>query len=234
MNTYARWAVAAIAVVLAIGGAAYFLAPAGGGVGGPPNATPSPPAPTALPSASPAILASQGFVYPGTYVPAFDPGLTFTIDREVQHNCAPGSKCSGSINVNLPAWMDLEFGLPRIEAFIFRVDKVNDPAKPGRLMDPPADLAAWIASRPGLTVIAQKGVTVGGLAGTQIDVRTGNKGVAFGPITGVTDPGMGIDANVTARLFVLPVDGRQVLIMLRADDGSLEEIQPLVDSIVWH
>ena len=35
MNTYARWAVAAIAVVLAIGGAAYFLAPAGGQVGGP-------------------------------------------------------------------------------------------------------------------------------------------------------------------------------------------------------
>ena len=38
MNTYARWAVAAIAVVLAIGGAYYFLAPAGGQVGGPPNA----------------------------------------------------------------------------------------------------------------------------------------------------------------------------------------------------
>ena len=232
MNTYARWAVAAIAVVLAIGGAAYFLAPAGGQVGGPPNPTPSA---TTLPSASAAILASGGTaVYPGTYVPAFDPSLTFTIDREVQHNCAPGSKCRGSIDANLPAWIDIEFGMPRIEAFIFRVDKVNDPAKPGSLMDPPADLAAWIASRPGLTVIAQKAVTVGGLAGTQIEVRTGNEGVAFGPITGVTEPGMGIDANVTARLFVVPVAGRQVLIVLRAEDGSVEEIQPLVDSIVWN
>src|SRR6476646_211946 len=42
MNTYARWAVAAIAVVLAIGGAAYFLAPGGCQNGGPPIATPSP------------------------------------------------------------------------------------------------------------------------------------------------------------------------------------------------
>src|SRR4249919_582020 len=86
MNTYARWAVAAIAVVLAIGGAAYFLAPAGGQFGGPPNATPSatPTSSPAVATATPATLASEGFVYPGTYVPAFDPGLTFTIDREVQ------------------------------------------------------------------------------------------------------------------------------------------------------
>ena len=98
---------------------------------------------------------------------------------------------------------------------------------------PDDDLAAWIASRPDLTVVAQKADTVGGLAGTQLDVRTGSKGVEFGPITGVTDPGMGIGANDTVRLIVVPVAGRQVLIMLRAEDGSIEEIQPLADSIVW-
>ena len=245
MNPIARFAFAAIAIVVVVGGALYLFAPGQGSVGGPPAATASPssspspqatarPTASATPSPSPVALANGGFVYPGTYIPQFDPPMTLTIDREVEHHCEPGSRCRGSIDANLPAWIDIEFGGPRIEAFIFRVDKLNDPAKAGRLIDPPADLAAWIASRPGLTVIAQKGVTVGGLAGTQIDVRTGNKGVAFGPITGVTDPGMGIDANVTARLFVLPVDGRQVLIMLRADDGSLEEIQPLVDSIVWH
>jgi hypothetical protein len=230
MNTYARWAVAAIAVVLAIGGAAYFLAPAGGQVGGPPNPTPSA---TALPSASAAILASGGSVYPGTYVPAFDPGLTFTINREVQHNCAPGFKCRGDIDVNLPGWIGLEFGQPRIEMNVVRVDKVNDPAKPGALIDPPADLAAWLASRPGVTVNEQKAVQVGGLDATQLDIRTGDQDLSFGPIPGVTDVGLGLGANWTARLFVVPVDGRQVVIILHAEDGSLDELQPMVDSIAW-
>jgi hypothetical protein len=101
-------------------------------------------------------------------------------------------------------------------------------------MDPPADLAAWIASRPGVTVTAQKAVQVGGRARTQLDVRTGNKDLSFGPIPGVTDVGLGLGANWTARLFVVPVDGRQVVIILHAEDGSLTELQPLVDSIVWH
>lgn len=247
MNTRARWAVAAIAVVLVIGGAAYLLTPAGGQVGGPSNATPSatsssssavasatPPTPTAVPSASPVTLPTAEFVYPGTYVPAFDPGLTFTIDHEVEHNCAPGFKCRGSIDVDLAGWLGLEFGLPKIEVNVVRVDKVNDPAKPGALIDPPADLAAWIASRPGVTVTAQKAVQVGGLAGTQLDVRTGSKDVSIGPIPGITEFGLGLNANSTARLFVVLVDGRQVVINLHAEDGSLTELQPLVDSIVWH
>ena len=142
----------------------------------------------ASPSASPAILASEGFVYPGTYVPAFDPGLTFTIDHQVDHNCAPDTRCRGTIDANLAGWIGIEFGQPEIEMNVVRIDKVNDPANPGELMDPPADLAAWIASRPGVTVTAQKAVQVGGLAGTQLDVRTGNDDPVFGPIPGVTDP----------------------------------------------
>jgi hypothetical protein len=234
MNTYARWAVAAIAVVLAAGGAAYFLVPAGGRIGGPPSATPSATSSSAAPSASAVILPSEGFVYPGTYVPAFDPGLTFTIDREVEHNCAPDYQCRGTVDANLAGWVGLEFGLPRIEMNVIRVDTVSDPAKPGALMDPPADLAAWIASRPGVTVTSQKAVQVGGLAGTQLDVRTGNKDLSFGPIPGVTDVPFGLGANWTSRMFVVPVDGRQVVIILHAEDGSLTELQPLVDSIVWH
>jgi hypothetical protein len=241
MNTYARWAVAAIAIVLAVGGAAYVLAPAGGQIGGLPNASPtsSPhatatPSPTVTPSPSPSILASEGFVYPGAYVPAFDPPLTFTIDREVQHNCAPGFKCRGSIDANQAAWLALEFGLPRIEVNVYRVEKLNDPAKAGRLIDPPPDLAGWIAGRPGLTVIAQKAVTVGGLAGTQLDVRTGSKDTGFGPIPGVTDIGFGLGPSWIVRLFVVPVQGHQVVISLHAEDGSVDELQPLVDSIVWN
>ena len=249
MNTYARWAVAAIAIVLAVGGAAYFLAPAGGQVGGPPIAsptsspTPSPratasPLPTVAPSPSPSILGNGEFVYPGTYIPAFDPRLTFTIDREVQHHCAPGFQCRGSIDVNQPAWLALEFGQPRIEIDFVRVDKVNDPAHAGRLMDPPGDLAGWIASRPGLTVSTPpKTVTVGGLPATQVDVTVGAKDVSLGPIPGETAIGLGLGAQSTDRCIVVAVGGHQVLITLSAQDpfaASMVELQPLVDSIVWN
>jgi hypothetical protein len=245
MNTFARWAVATIAIVVAVGGAAYLLAPAGGGVGAPPSASPtsSPratatPGPTVAPSPSPSILATEGFVYPGAYVPAFDPPLTFTIDREVQHNCAPGFTCRGSIDVNQAAWLGLEFGQPRIEVNMFRVDKVNDPAHPGALIDPPADLATWIASRPGVTVVnPPKAVTVGGLAGTQFDLQIGAKDVPIGPIPGITDFGLGLGANGTSRYIAVKVQGHQILIVLGTEDPflpSMPELQPLVDSIVWN
>jgi hypothetical protein len=240
MNPFARIAVAAFAVVAALVGAIYVLAP-GGGVGGrlpataSPSGRPSPsPLVTASPTPIPTQLASTGDIFPGTYVPQFDPAFTFRIDSEVQHNCAPGYQCRGNIDANSAGWIYLEFGLPAIEFGMVRVDKLNDPAHSGRLIDPPADLAAWIASRPGLTVIAQKAVTVGGLAGTQLDVRTGTNDVQFGPIPGVTDPANGLSANSMHRLFVVTVRGRQILIGLVAGSGSVDELQPLVDSIVWN
>ena len=247
MNTYARLAVAAVAIVIAVGGAAYLLAPAGGKIGGPPTGTPSAiPSPSARASAtpgatavpSPSVLAQGGDVFPGSFVTAFQPSLTLTIDREVQHHCAPGFQCRGTIDVNQSAWLDLEFGQPRIEMQVVRVDKVNDPAQPGSLIDPPDDLAAWIASRPGVTVISPpKAVTVGGLAGTQLDVRAGSKGVTFGPIPGVTDPAIGLGGNATARYIVVKVRGQQTLIAMLSDDpflAAMLELQPLVDSIVWN
>jgi hypothetical protein len=159
--------------------------------------------------------------------------VVFTIDREVQHNCAPGFQCRGSIDVNLPGWTGLEFGLPRIEMNVIRVDKLDDPAHKGRLIDPPTGLAAWIASRPDLTVLTQKPVTVGGLAATQLDLQTHGKAIQFGPIPGVPAPGFGIGPNTVNRLIVVRVGGHQVVIGLHAEDGSLAELQPLVDSIVW-
>ena len=242
MSTNLRWAVAAIAVILAIGGAAYFLAPAGGQVGGPPTLAPSPsasnsaiasPTPAGTSVATPFQLAKEGFVYPGTWVPAFDPPLTFTVDREVEHNCAPGFACRGSIDANLPGWMDLEFGIPRIEISVVRVDKVDDSVQPSQVSAPPGDLAAWLASRPGLTVTSQKKTTVGGLAATRLDLRIGTGNVEIGPIPGVNDPAVGFGPNSAWRVYVVGVRGKQILISLNAEDGSVDELQPLVDSIVW-
>ncbi|MFL5675785.1 MAG: hypothetical protein ACJ779_12310 [Chloroflexota bacterium] len=172
-------------------------------------------------------------MYPGTYVPAFDPPLSFTISREVQHNCAPNFQCRGSIDSNLPAWMDLEFGLPRIEVSLIRVDKVFDIAKRSRVIDAPADLVGWIAQHPGVTVTDQKRITIGGLPATQLDLKIGAQDVAFGPITGVTDPGFGVGANTVSRFIVVDVHGHHVVVALVAEDGSLAELQPLIDSITW-
>jgi hypothetical protein len=246
MNTYARLAVAAVAIVIALGGAAYLLAPAGK-VGGPPAASPSiVPSPSATASSTPAAtaapspttLAQEGFVYPGSYVTAFQPSMTITIDREVEHHCAPNFRCRGSIDVNQAGWLSLEFGQPKIEMDVFRVDKVNDPAHPASLIDAPADLATWIAGRKGLTVInPPKPVTVGGLAGTQVDVRGGSKALTFGPIPGVTAFGMGLAAGTMTRYIAVTVQGHQTLIVLGTDDffvDAMLELQPLVDSIVWN
>jgi hypothetical protein len=256
MNPLARMAVAAIAIALAIGGAVYVFAPYRGAPAGgsPAGSTPALAAtPAAVASASPAVasaspvvpsaspvpstaavtLAPGGEVFPGRYRPQFDPPLAFTIDREVQHNCAPGFKCRGSIDENRPGWLDIEFGLPRIEVSLIRVDKVKDPAKPNRLIDAPADLVAWIANHPGVTVTARKPVTIGGVAGTELDLKTGASGVTFGPITGVADPPFGVGPNDVAQIIIVDVQGHHVVIGMRAEDGSLDEIRPLVDSIVW-
>ena len=239
MNALARMAVAAVVIALAIGGAVYVLAPPNGGVGGPPAPTASPsPRVTTVPSPSPApspsLLANGGDIFRGTYIPQFDPSFTFMVADEVEHNVAPNYQGRGNIDANSAGWLYLEFGQPAIEIGVVRVDKLNDPAHPGRLIDPPADLAAWIAGRPGLTVVDQKAVNVGSLAGIQLDVRTGNKDVQVGPIPGVTDVPNGLPKNLVSRVFLVTVHGHQVLIGLVANDGSLDELQPFVDSIVWN
>jgi hypothetical protein len=242
-SALARGASAAIAAVILIGGSIYVLVPRGGSGAGPtltaaPSALASPsPLITAAPSATaapaPTQLATSGPIFPGAYIPQFNPGFSFVTDREPKHNCSPGFQCRGSIDANVPGWLDLEFGQPPIEVAITRVDKLYDPTHAGRLMNPPADLAAWIASRPGITVVSQKATTVGGLPGTQLVVRTGDKDILLGPISGVTDPVNALSASSTFRLSVITVSGHQILIALVARSGSIEELQPLVDSIVW-
>jgi hypothetical protein len=209
-----------------------------------PSATTSP-----SPSASPAvgILVEGASVFPGTYRSNFDPPLTLTVGNQVENGCAPGFQCRGTVDANQAAWLNIEFGNappdhPRIEVFAVRLDKVFDVAHPGKLVNPPADLATWFTRLPGVKVLAQpKPVTIGGLPGTQLDLQAGSKGVAFGPIPGVTDPGAGMGKGQTIRLFIVPVNGRDVVIWVAADEVGTshfatmtQTMQPLIDSIVWH
>lgn len=188
-------------------------------------------------------------VYPGTYTTHFQLPLTFTVGDEVQLSCVPGFRCRGDVNVNLPSWVNIGFGnAPGVEVHFNRFDKVLDPKHPGRLIDPPADLAKWIMTLPGITMLAPaQEVEIGGLVATQLDVTSGAKGITFGPIPGVTEFGSGIGPHQAHRLIVVAMDGQQVLIAVGIVTESPEAavtpaelkiatdaLQPLIDSIVWH
>ena len=80
----------------------------------------------------------------GTYATLFKAGMKLTLDRPAE-----------SDSDNPSAWTDLVFeGHPDSDLTIIRLDKVIDPKHPNRLIDPPADLAAWVAKLPGLTTVA--------------------------------------------------------------------------------
>jgi len=185
-------------------------------------------------------------MFAGTYHTKFVPDLTLTIDRVVDLDCAPGYRCRGDISVNLPNWLGLEFGnVHGSEIGFSRLDKVVDPDAPDTLVDPPADLGAWLSALPGLTVEeSAKSVTVGDITATQLDVMTGEDPVSFGP-TGLTSSdapqSFGLPPNRKARLIVMSVGGQTVLIteQIGAENtvgdfqAAVESLQPLLDSITW-
>ena len=200
-----------------------------------PSATPSP-VQTAQPSPSLAFLPEGAVVRRGTYATRLEPGLTLTLDRPAESN------------VDIPGWFDLVFeGDTNFEFGATRIDKVFDPKHQNDLLDPPDDLAAWIAKLPGLTVVAPgKAVQIGGLHATQLDVRTGDKDVRIAPIPGVDDPPAGLAPNSVSRLIIVVVDGHQVVFGMGVQEegvtqavidahfeDSMEALQPVIDSIVW-
>lgn len=204
------------------------------------------------PSPSAAVAAlpeTDDHVYPGAYTPHFQPSLTFTVGSEVQLSCVPGFRCRGDIEVNQPGWLGLGFGnAPSFEVTINRLDKVLDPNRKGALVDPPKDLSAWIAKLPGITLVAPpKHIEMGGLDAVQLDIRTGDKGVTFGPIPGQPGPSdFGFGPHDSHRITAVNVAGHAVLIVIgvvRDAPGAgvtpdqlqpaIDALQPLVDSIVW-
>lgn len=213
----------------------------------PTTAPPSPSAAVATatgaaPSVSASLPPESGDLFPGTYKTPFEPPLTLIVGHEVDLDCAPGYRCRGEVNVNLPSWVALDFGHDHgAEINFIRLDQVFDPAS-GRVVDAPDDLATWIATLPGFTVVKSLDVTVGGVAAKQLDVRTGSDTTGeFGPIPGIDEPHAGIGPDALARLIVLRVEGHQVLITVGVDpdntvhdfDAAVASLQPLIDSIEW-
>jgi len=184
------------------------------------------------------------YVYPGRYLTAFAPAVTLSIGDEVRIDCAPGFRCRGDVDVNSQNWVDLEFGHDHpIDLTVMRLDDIL--GGNARVVNATADLAAWIASRPHLTVLDRADVTVGGKAATQFDVRADGRGVAFAP-TGLKDPAtFGFGPGAYRRLVALHLVGGNVVVMIgsvnRPDEqdpeqfaSAIQSLQPIVDSIAWY
>jgi hypothetical protein len=210
----------------------------------PPSAPPTAPPASESPSATPRIevLADGGTMFPGTYRTRFEPAMTITITNLVDLDCAPGYRCRGDIDVNLPPWLGLEFGNDHgVELDVMRIDKVFASATGDALVDPPADLAAWIAAQPGVVRLENAvPVTVGGVDGLRLDFGS-DRIVRFGETEQADLPCCGIGPTARNWVTVLKVDGQWVLIKeaLGPDNtdhefGAVRGLQPIVDSIVWN
>jgi len=163
----------------------------------------------------------------------FQPKLTFTAG-------SPGWE----VDVDTPGWVGMEFPLSGsiLGTFgIVRVAKIVDPSHPGKLINPPKDLVGWIAKLPGLKVISPPTpVTVGGIAGKEVDVLIGPKDVGVGPIPGSSDVGDGFPQKAAVRVIVVIVDGRDVQISFAPDEAGSKHFdvaagsaKELIDSITW-
>jgi hypothetical protein len=190
-------------------------------------------------------LAEGGTIFPGTYQTAFEPGLTLTVGHVVDLDCFPGYRCRGDIDINVPNFVGLEFGNEHgAELDFTRPDQVVDPDSPSKLIDPPADLAAWVTALPGVTVLdPATAVVVGGVAGAAVSVEA-DADIQFGP-TGISGEDVpewfGIAARHPTRLILLHVHDKAVFITeltgvenFGSDfDGAVSGLQPVIDSIVW-
>ena len=191
-----------------------------------------------------ALPESGNVVFPGRYTTHFKPAITLTIDQQVDIDCAPGHRCRGDIDVNSEHWLDIEFGHDHpVEINVMGFNTLFDPKHAGKEMEPPTDLAAWIAALPGVTVLARKPVEVGGVAAMQLDLRTGVEDVPFGP-TGLADlPTLGLGAHQLRRVILVRRAGAAVIIGIGsinpADDSAVrlanagDVLEPIVESIAW-
>jgi hypothetical protein len=218
----------------------------------------APPGPSPVPATSSPIVSGRAVkdlstggttVFPGTYATLFHPELTLTIGNVVNLDCAPGYRCRGEVDLNSANFLDLEFGnVHGSEVHIIRLDKVYDPAKPGKVINPPGDLAAWIEALPGTAVLAPaKTAMIGGMPAVEFDARTPGE-MWLGPLPGgpndTADPAgprAGIGPSALRIILVTHSDAYLVLITewlgpentVRNGADALKSLQPLIDSITW-
>jgi hypothetical protein len=128
---------------------------------------------------------------------------------------------------------ELALGMGIVELAGGRVANVVDPAT-HESVPAPDDLVAWLGARPLLQSGAPEAVTVGGIDGQYIDVT--NKGSVDVDVFFYPTGNLRVSSGATARFFVLPFDGPDLVFtgfaMSERFDEAMGILQPVIDSIV--
>jgi hypothetical protein len=100
----------------------------------------------------------------------------------------------------------------------------------------PADFIAFLNKPKGWVVSKPVAVTIGGVAGQQVDVATRKVGIRA--VFTIPEDAFNVDAGEKVRFIVLDKGGTRVVLMVDAfkekdfnDVVALE--QPILDSILW-
>ncbi len=106
-----------------------------------------------------------------------------------------------------------------------RVANVIDPSSHA-IVPAPDDFVSWFASHPGLVAESPQPVTVGGIVGQSIDVT--NPGTADIDIFAYPTGDLRVSAGTTARLWVLPYDGPDLVFTGFARSPQFPEALPIL------
>lgn len=238
----------AVAVVLLIGAGC-----GGGGVAA--TSSPSEPLATATPAPSPtasptaaatpfvppgATLLRDTFLKPGTtYVTAgFLPRFTFSVPADAAANFwfASSTALAHTLTIGNPASEG---------AGVTMYQPTGGYDYSGQPAAVPADMVAWLTQDPQLKASAPKQVTVGGVAGTEVDVQAVPDKIPNPPslchtnsacvLVASTNPDsplrpLQVFEGETFRILILKVSGQ--LVIFWVDPGSVgTEAQKLIDSM---
>jgi len=189
----------------------------------------SPPSsPTASPTVSVGTLCAKDFqpcdIPAGTYSSApFSPAFTFTITAPATNNRAwpHGGDVTGD------------------KGGLFWASGITGAATekgPVTLGPAPADFIAFLSKPKGWVVSKPVPVTIGGVAGQQVDVATRKLGIRA--VFTIPEDAFNVDPGEKIRYLVLAKDGTTVVLMVDAfKEKDFEAVlaleQPILDSITW-
>ena len=230
--------VAAVAIVAALLGYTYLVAP-GVGTDLAPNPTSTATAnPTPLPTAEevPELVTGAGALSPGPYlITDISPlEITIRVPNGWESNVVPAMVWSREDEKATVAYMTVT------DLFADPCDPAQGPASVGPTA---ADLVAALATVPGLSVDAQSDVTISGYAGTRLDFTTTDLECAVDAeaVLLQSDPGS-VDwphpggGSVLYSVVVLDVEGTRLVISARvpqgANAGRSAEVEQIIGSTI--
>jgi hypothetical protein len=187
-----------------------------------PTSSPQPIAPRPTAAQSGPIAVREGPASAGTYTTSsFEPTVVLTL---------PSDGWSFFFQDDDD---EMALGKGDVELIGGRVANVLDPATRATV-PAPDDLVVWFASHPRLKAETPRPASVGGLVGQSIDVT--NPGTSDIDIFAYPTGNLRVAAGTTARVWVLPFDGPDLVFTGFSPSARFEQalptLQPVVDSIV--